>query len=239
LGVRWSRVKRLPPQSTTVRIERGSKSVAARMRNSARPVAGISWASSTNSTGAAGGLDVGEPGLAEDLEAAPAVVRRKSDAEELAHLAVEVTEAALRSGEDTDGDVGQCGQMMGEGAQGDGLAGAGIAGDQGEAALAHQVFEAPAEVLDFGCAPEGLDRDLGRERVPFDAEQGTAKTKGSGSRIACLTMVSKLAMSAQRHWRALNGAATLLADLIEGVKFEDEIKKAASPHGFTGFTHNY
>jgi len=53
----------------------------------------------------------------------------------------------------------------------------------------------------------------------------TAKTKGSGSRIACLTMVFKLAMSAQRHWRALNGATSLLADLIAGVKFEDGIKK--------------
>ena len=29
----------------------------------------------------------------------------------------------------------------------------------------------------------------------------THKTKGSGSRIACLTMVYKLAMSAQKHWR--------------------------------------
>ena len=56
----------------------------------------------------------------------------------------------------------------------------------------------------------------------------TAKTKGSGSRIACLTMVFKLAMSAQRHWRALNGATTLLADLIEGVKFEDGIKQKAA-----------
>jgi putative transposase len=55
----------------------------------------------------------------------------------------------------------------------------------------------------------------------------TAKTKGSGSRIACLTMVFKLAISAQKHWRALNGAATLLADLIAGETFENGIKKAA------------
>jgi putative transposase len=55
----------------------------------------------------------------------------------------------------------------------------------------------------------------------------TTKTKGSGSRIACLTMVFKLVMSAQKHWRALNGAS-LLADLIEGVKFEDGIKREAA-----------
>ena len=32
----------------------------------------------------------------------------------------------------------------------------------------------------------------------------TKKTKGAGSRVACLTMVYKLAMAAQKHWRALN-----------------------------------
>jgi hypothetical protein len=40
----------------------------------------------------------------------------------------------------------------------------------------------------------------------------TVKTKGSGSRIACLTMVFKLVMSAQKNWRALDGAS-LLAQL--------------------------
>jgi len=56
----------------------------------------------------------------------------------------------------------------------------------------------------------------------------TEKTKGSGSRLACLTMVFKLAMSAQKRWRALNGATALLVDVIEGVKFEDGIKKEAA-----------
>jgi len=55
----------------------------------------------------------------------------------------------------------------------------------------------------------------------------THKTKGAGSRIACLTMVFKLAMSAQKRWRALNGAK-LLADVIGGVKFEDGVKKLAA-----------
>jgi len=55
----------------------------------------------------------------------------------------------------------------------------------------------------------------------------TNKTKGSGSRIACLTMVYKLAVSAQKRWRALNGA-TLLADVVQGVMFEDGVRKEAA-----------
>lgn len=55
----------------------------------------------------------------------------------------------------------------------------------------------------------------------------TAKTKGSGSRIACLTMVFKLALSAEKRWRALNGVK-LLAELIEGVTFEDGVRKLAA-----------
>ena len=55
----------------------------------------------------------------------------------------------------------------------------------------------------------------------------TNKTKGCGSRIACLTMVFKLAFSAQKRWRVLNGAK-LLADVIDGAMFEDGIKKKAA-----------
>jgi putative transposase len=52
----------------------------------------------------------------------------------------------------------------------------------------------------------------------------TAKTKGSGTREACLTMVFKLMESAGKRWRALNGTA-LLADVIEGVAFVDGEKQ--------------
>jgi putative transposase len=55
----------------------------------------------------------------------------------------------------------------------------------------------------------------------------TAKTKGSGSRIACLTMVFKLALSAETRWRALNGTK-LLAEVILGVTFEDGVKQLAA-----------
>jgi len=55
----------------------------------------------------------------------------------------------------------------------------------------------------------------------------TRKTKGCGSRIACLTMVFKLALSAQLKWRVLNGAK-LIAEVIDGVIFEDGVKKVAA-----------
>jgi transposase-like protein len=44
------------------------------------------------------------------------------------------------------------------------------------------------------------------------------RTKGSGSRVACLAMVFKLCESAAKHWRLLNGSK-LLPDVIAGVKF--------------------
>ena len=53
------------------------------------------------------------------------------------------------------------------------------------------------------------------------------KTKGSGSRVACLTMVFKLMESASKAWRALNGS-TLIRDVIAGVPFADGVKKAAA-----------
>jgi putative transposase len=56
----------------------------------------------------------------------------------------------------------------------------------------------------------------------------TVKTKGSGSRVACLTMVFKLMESASKRWRSLNGSARLKA-VIAGAKFVDgiEVKDAA------------
>ena len=53
------------------------------------------------------------------------------------------------------------------------------------------------------------------------------RTKGNGSRVACLTMVFKLAESAERRWRVLNGYQ-LIPDVISGVPFVDGIKKVAA-----------
>jgi len=55
----------------------------------------------------------------------------------------------------------------------------------------------------------------------------TVRTKGCGSRIACLTMVFKLAQSAQQHWRALN-RHDLIDDVIAGVVFADGVKQQAA-----------
>jgi transposase-like protein len=55
----------------------------------------------------------------------------------------------------------------------------------------------------------------------------TVRTKGSGSRRACLTMVFKLCQSAARTWRKLKGRK-LLPDVIQGVQFVDGLKKNAA-----------
>ena len=55
----------------------------------------------------------------------------------------------------------------------------------------------------------------------------TKRTKGSGSRVACLAMVFKLTMCAEKTWRALNGS-TLLPDVIRGVQFVDGVKQEAA-----------
>jgi putative transposase len=49
------------------------------------------------------------------------------------------------------------------------------------------------------------------------------RTKGSGSRLASLTMMFKLAESAAQKWRLLNGH-DLLPDVIHGVTFQDGLR---------------
>jgi putative transposase len=52
----------------------------------------------------------------------------------------------------------------------------------------------------------------------------TDKTKGTGTRTACLTMVFKLMQSASQKWRVLNGASHL-GEVIAGVVFIDGEKQ--------------
>jgi transposase-like protein len=52
----------------------------------------------------------------------------------------------------------------------------------------------------------------------------TSRTKGSGSRSACLTMVFKLMESASKKWRLLNGSP-LLSKVIAGVRFVDGVEQ--------------
>ena len=49
------------------------------------------------------------------------------------------------------------------------------------------------------------------------------RTKGNGSRTACLAMVHQLMLSAAKRWRLLNGS-DLLPDVIAGVQFTDGVK---------------
>jgi len=51
----------------------------------------------------------------------------------------------------------------------------------------------------------------------------TVKTKGRGSRVACLTMVFKLMESASKSWRSLNGSPHHRA-VIAGTKCIDEVE---------------
>ena len=50
----------------------------------------------------------------------------------------------------------------------------------------------------------------------------TKRTKGSGSRTACLMMVYKLMQSAAERWRLLNGAK-ILVEVLKGTVFVDGI----------------
>ena len=52
----------------------------------------------------------------------------------------------------------------------------------------------------------------------------TKRTKGSGSRMACLTMVYKLMQSASKNWRLLNGLQVLLVEVLRGTIFIDGIQ---------------
>jgi putative transposase len=54
----------------------------------------------------------------------------------------------------------------------------------------------------------------------------TRRTKGCGSRMATLTMVFKLAIEAEKHWRKLNNHGLILK-LLQGSVFVDGILKAA------------
>ena len=53
------------------------------------------------------------------------------------------------------------------------------------------------------------------------------RTKGSASRVACLTVVFKLMESASKTWRALNGS-TLVVEVFAAVRFADGVKETVA-----------
>jgi transposase-like protein len=84
-----------------------------------------------------------------------------------------------------------------------------------------------AELLAFYDFPAEHWRHL-RTTNPIESTFATVRlrhrrTKGNGSRVACLTMVFKLMQSASRRWRLLNGSE-LLPEVIQGTPFIDGIK---------------
>jgi transposase-like protein len=84
-----------------------------------------------------------------------------------------------------------------------------------------------AELLAFYDFPAEHWRHL-RTTNPIESTFATVRlrhrrTKGSGSRTACLTMVYKLMQSAAKRWRLLNGSQ-LIDDVIQGIPFIDGVK---------------
>ena len=84
-----------------------------------------------------------------------------------------------------------------------------------------------AELLAFYDFPAEHWRHL-RTTNPIESAFATIRlrhrrTKGNGSRSACLAMLFKLAQSAQRRWRQLNGS-DLLPEVIQGVAFQDGLR---------------
>src|SRR5260221_13218194 len=71
--------------------------------------------------------------------------------------------------ERSSGDVGQLSQSLGEEAQGDALSGAGIAGEQGEAAVGNAELDAPKIAVDSGRSEESIGGDIGSEGMEFQA----------------------------------------------------------------------
>jgi putative transposase len=60
--------------------------------------------------------------------------------------------------------------------------------------------------------------------VFFDGAAASRQDQGSGSRVACLTMVFKLMETASRGWRSLNGSPLLVGG-DKGTVFKDGIKE--------------
>jgi hypothetical protein len=121
----------------------------------------------------AGGFQMAEPGRAQRLEAAPAVVRAQRHAEQLAELAVEIPEAALRMIDGADGEIRESGEALGEQTQHHAFAGARFAVDHRKAAFADPyLLDAPQELLHARGDVEGLDGQFRGEGMPFQAVEG-------------------------------------------------------------------
>src|SRR5271169_193102 len=112
------------------------------------------------------------PALTEDPGSGPSVVRLQFDAEELAHLAIEVGDIGLWPADHADLDVALAGQMIGEDAQGSRFAGAGLSRHQSKAAFGSQMADASPERVDARANMQGAGRHGGGEGIPFEPIEG-------------------------------------------------------------------
>ena len=105
-------------------------------------------------------VDVCEPFFPQRFGAVPAVVGRERHAKQVAQFAIEVGQVGLGPGQDADAQIAQVAQVLGQDAQGGALAGARLADDQGKAAFADLLFDAPAEALGRRREPQSRGRAL-------------------------------------------------------------------------------
>jgi len=95
-------------------------------------------------------------------------VRTQLDAEEVAHLTIEVGDVGLRPADRADLDIAFVRQLIGQNAQTGGLAGSRFAGDDGKAAFGDEMADAAAEGVDARGDMQRLGRHAGSKRVPLE-----------------------------------------------------------------------
>ncbi len=110
------------------------------------------------------GANVIGPSHSECLEAGPPVMGGEGHGEQVAELAIEVHGATLRMLDGADQNIRQGAEALGEHAEGDAFAGAGIAGDHGESAVGDSELDAADEAVDGG----GGEERVGRRRAGRD-----------------------------------------------------------------------
>jgi hypothetical protein len=110
-------------------------------------------------------------------------VRGERDPEEVGELAVEVHRPALRVLDAADEDVGQRAEAIGEEAERDALAGAGIAGEHREPAVGDPELDAAEVAVDRGRREKRIDRNVGAKRMELEAVQGQELAHESSSGV--------------------------------------------------------
>ena len=113
-----------------------------------------------------------EPLVSQSFEAAPTIVRRERNSEEIAELAIEVAEVALGPDDDADSNVGELREFSSGDSESDGLTCSGLAGDKGKTSVPHLILQTPAKVLDLGVDPEGVVRQVWGKGIPLETVQG-------------------------------------------------------------------